>query len=99
MEKKVLVIDVGGTFIKYGLINKKCQLTKKGKIKTPYESKEHFLKTLQNIYLSYNKDNIIGIALSVPGKIDVDRGIMITSGALVYLKGLELAKELSIRCD
>lgn len=37
MEKKVLVIDVGGTFIKYGLIDEECQLTKTSKIKTPYE--------------------------------------------------------------
>ncbi|MFQ7799721.1 MAG: hypothetical protein ACLRHW_09160 [Coprobacillus cateniformis] len=44
MEKKVLVIDVGGTFIKYGLIDEECQLTKTSKIKTPYESQEHFLR-------------------------------------------------------
>lgn len=99
MERKVLVIDVGGTFIKYALIDEKCHLTQNAKIKTPYESKEHFLKTLQEIYLSFQNEHIIGIAMSVPGKIDVERGIMLTSGALVYLEGLELAKNLSDLCD
>ena len=46
MEKKVLVIDVGGTFIKYGLIDEECHLTKTSKIKTPYESQEHFFKDI-----------------------------------------------------
>lgn len=99
MEKKVLVIDVGGTFIKYGLIDEECQLTKTSKIKTPYESQEHFFKTLQNIYLSYRNENIQGIAMSVPGKIDIEKGVMLTSGALVYLEGLELAEKLSALCD
>ena len=99
MEKKVLVIDVGGTFIKYGLIDEECHLTKTSKIKTPYESQEHFLKTLQNIYLSYRNENIQGIAMSVPGKIDIEKGVMLTSGALVYLEGLELAEKLSALCN
>ena len=99
MEKKVLVIDVGGTFIKYGLIDEECQLTKTSKIKTPYESQEHFFKTLQNIYLSYRNENIQGIAMSVPGKIDIEKGVLLTSGALVFLEGLELAEKLSALCD
>ena len=43
MKDQVLVIDVGGTFIKYGLIDDQCHLTQTSKIKTPYESQEHFL--------------------------------------------------------
>ena len=99
MEEKVLVIDVGGTFIKYGLIDEQCHLTQTSKIKTPYQSQEHFLETLQNIYLSYQNVHIQGIAMSVPGKIDVMQGVMLTSGALVYLEGLKLAKKLSALCD
>ena len=72
---------------------------KTSKIKTPYESQEHFFKTLQNIYLSYRNENIQGIAMSVPGKIDIEKGVMLTSGALVYLEGLELAEKLSALCD
>lgn len=99
MKDQVLVIDVGGTFIKYGLIDEQCHLTQTSKIKTPYESQEHFLETLQNIYFSFQQENIQGIAMSVPGKIDVENGVMLTSGALVYLEGLELAKRLSAICD
>ena len=82
MKDQVLVIDVGGTFIKYGLIDEQCHLTQTSKIKTPYESQEHFLETLQNIYFSFQQENIQGIAMSVPGKIDVEKGVMLTSGAL-----------------
>ena len=61
MKEKVLVIDVGGTFIKYGLIDEQCRLTQTSKIKTPYESQEHFLETLQNIYFSFNKKIFKGL--------------------------------------
>ena len=50
MKDQVLVIDVGGTFIKYGLIDEQCHLTQKSKIKTPYESQEHFLETFISLF-------------------------------------------------
>ncbi|MFR7590968.1 MAG: ROK family protein [Longibaculum sp.] len=99
MKKKTLTIDIGGTFIKYGLIDEYCQLSLKSKVKTPYKGKEEFLKTLKKIYLEYKEYGLNGIAISAPGLIDVDKGIMVTSGMLTYLEGIHLSEELSQLCD
>ena len=98
MERKVLVIDVGGSYIKYGLIDKECKISNKGKLKTPYLSQEHFLETLKELYIRF-KDNISGIAISAPGLIDVEKGIMKTGGMLTYLDGIHLVDKLSKLCD
>lgn len=99
MNQKTLTIDIGGTFIKTGLIDKKCQLSHTTKIPTPYKSQEDFLNTLQHIYHDYKKYGINGIAISAPGKIDVDQGILLTSGALTYLEGMHLIERLTPLCD
>ena len=57
MEKKVLVIDVGGTFIKYGLIDEECQLTK--------TSKSKHLMNLKNIFLRHYKIFIYHIEMKI----------------------------------
>lgn len=93
----ILTIDVGGTYIKYGLIDNQLNITNKDKIKTPYHNKEDFLLTLKDLYLKF-KNKIEGIALSVPGRIS-STGDMLSAGALTYLEGLELASELSKICD
>lgn len=99
MKEKTLTIDIGGTFIKYGLIDENCQLSQLSKIKTPYLNQEDFLETLQSIYIEYKKYNINGIAISAPGLIDIENGVMITSGMLTYLEGIHLSKRLSQLCD
>ena len=38
--KKCLCIDVGGTAIKYGLIDAEVNLTDKGEVPTPYDGVE-----------------------------------------------------------
>lgn len=49
----ILTIDVGGTYIKYGLIDNQLNITNKDKIKTPYHNKEDFLLTLKDLYLKF----------------------------------------------
>ena len=49
--------------------------------------------------MKYRQYDIDGIAISAPGKIDVEQGILLTSGALTYLEGLHLSDELSKLCD
>lgn len=94
--KKILTFDVGGTFIKYGLIDDNFEISSKGKIKTPYDSTDCFLETLKEVYLQFQNE-IEEIAISAPGRIS-EEGQLLSSGALIYLEGLELAKELSARC-
>ena len=46
---KYLVLDVGGTAIKYVLADENGEFYDKGEIPTPYESFDSFVKTVKEI--------------------------------------------------
>lgn len=79
-----LSIDVGGTAIKYALMNEDAHIINQGDIPTPHQNLPHFLETLDSIVLPV-KDQIKGIAMSMPGKIDNKTGFAHTGGALIYI--------------
>ena len=76
---KVMVFDVGGTGIKYSVMDEQLNRTDTGSTPTPADSQEHFLNTLREIYLPH-KDEVDGIALSLPGFIDAERGVVTFAG-------------------
>ncbi len=92
---KILVVDVGGTFIKFAVMNEKAEIIERGKVPTPLESHEDFINKLVEIYKSVEVE---GITLSLPGVIDSERGICITSGALGYNNGCNVLEELEKIC-
>ena len=92
---KILVIDVGGTFVKFAVMNEKAEILERGKIPTPHNSHEEFINKIVEIYKSVEVE---GIALSLPGIIDSERGICITSGALGYNNGCNVVEELEKIC-
>lgn len=86
--KTYLVIDVGGTAIKYARMDEDANFLSKGEIKTPRESLDVFVETIANLYTE-NKD-VSGIAMSAPGRIDADTGYIYTGGALEYNRDVPL---------
>lgn len=92
-----LCIDVGGSFIKYALADEQRALTEHGRLATPYDGVEAYLQALTSIYRKF-AGRVYGIALSVPGIIDSEKGVCRTAGALRYADGLELVRELEQRC-
>ncbi|MBQ5500841.1 MAG: ROK family protein [Mycoplasmataceae bacterium] len=70
--EKYLVLDIGGTFIKYGVINKNYQFYEKGKIRNEIDT--NFLKFKKDLYELYlnikNKYQIKAIAISSFGVIN-----------------------------
>lgn len=83
--KKYLSLDVGGTNIKYGILNEEGEILYKDKFPTE-KNKEKFLETIVNLAEKYKKEeNIQALALSMPGVIDTKRGHLITAGALFEL--------------
>lgn len=48
--KSVLAIDIGGTFIKYGLIHENYRISNKGKVKTPNTTTEDFFKRIKKFF-------------------------------------------------
>lgn len=93
-----LVIDLGGTFVKYAIMDDDANIIKKGKVPTLKE-KEDIIESFHKLYEEHKHLGLKGIAMSVPGLIDVENGIMITSGAIRTLDGCHLAEELSAMCD
>lgn len=80
--------DIGGTFVKYGLLNKEGVILKKEKIPTNHESKALFINSLVEIINMYEKEYVIqAIGISMPGVIDSKNGQAILAGALYHLYG------------
>ena len=96
--KKFLAIDVGGTFIKFAVMSgvRAFKIVKQNKIPTPKESHEKFLNALVDIFNDNN--DVEGIALAMPGLIDTDKGVCISSGALDFSNGHCIAEELQTAC-
>ena len=49
MSKSCLCLDVGGTSIKYALVDESLELREHGKVQTPYEGVEAYLSLLAYI--------------------------------------------------
>lgn len=82
-----LAIDVGGTAIKYALMDERGEVLSKSEIPTLRSCMEEFLSALDCIVLPV-KNQIKGIAMSMPGKIDHIRGFSYTGGALTFFKDI-----------
>ena len=76
----VLCFDVGGTSIKYGLLNEEAKILEKGDFPARTESMEVFLSSIKELYEKY-KGKIDGVSFSMPGVIDPDTGYFKSGGA------------------
>lgn len=88
---KIFAMDVGGSSIKYALLDENRNKLDSGKVKTPTDNKENFYTAIDSIVPS----GIDGIAVSMPGRIDSEKGIAITGGALLFIHDLQIGQDLS----
>lgn len=95
---KKLVFDVGGTAIKYALMDNEAVIYEKGKEPTPHDNFEHFLEILKSIYERYAKE-IDGIALSVPGTVDSEKGMIYAPGGIAYNENVNLVDRIHTFTD
>ena len=79
---KILSVDIGGTFIKYAVMDEKGQFGEKGKVPTPQSGREECVETLASLYERFS--GLQGIAISMPGIIDPRLGYVKMGGALEY---------------
>lgn len=92
---RVLVIDIGGTFIKHGMIDQEGRLTEGRKLPTPKDSLEELYAAVDQILSGY--EEIDGISLSVPAAVNSESGVICSGGTLAYLKDVPMVKELEAR--
>ena len=93
---KLMVFDVGGTEIKYSVMDESLERRESGSVPTPMGSQEEFFDVLCGLYEPH-KGEVEGIAMSLPGFIDSERGICLGGGALRYNHGKKVAGPLSER--
>ena len=87
----ILSFDVGGTFIKWALMDN-YKIIEKGKVPTPYDSFETFIKTIEPIVKSYE---VKALAFSLPGTMNKEKTQIYIGGALRYNDFREFPKEVS----
>ena len=92
---KILSVDVGGTYTKYAVMSENAEIFLQGKIDTPKTNHEDFLQMITKLF---QENEVEGIAISLPGIIDAERGLCITSGTLGYNDGKFIVAELEKLC-
>ena len=93
-----LVIDFGGTLVKYSVMNEQCVVAMQEEENAPVETKEAFLNFLYGLYARVSdKFHIGGVAVSMPGVIDTDSGYLRSAGAYPALYGMNLKEEAGKR--
>ena len=83
--KRYLALDMGGTFIKYALMEPQGEIAASGKVPSPLDSMEHLLEVLRGIGQQF-QGAYAGVAVSMPGRIDTKRGIAHTGGMFTYIR-------------
>ena len=92
---KILAIDIGGTFIKYARMTESMEILTRGRIPTPQSGRDELIDALASLY---GEEPVDGIAISLPGIIDTEKGKIIMGGALRYNDGFNLRSALQERC-
>ncbi|MDE6026242.1 MAG: ROK family protein [Lachnospiraceae bacterium] len=98
-----LVFDIGGTFVKYAIMNDNGDIFENEKYPAPSgigQGIDDLLEGIENKYRGFKSSyDIEGIAISLPGQIDVENGIVYGGGILKYLDKVKLGELISNRCD
>ena len=94
---KLMVFDVGGTAIKYSVMNDDLVRAESGEVPTPQDTQQHFFEVLNDIYRPHAHE-VEGIAMSLPAFIDSEAGRCNGGGWLKYNWGKSIASELSALC-
>ncbi len=89
MMKTYLSIDIGGTNVKYALLDRAGRIIEQGKVPTA-PNKEAFFKSVDAIVEKYKDRGIKGLAFCAPGKI-TDTTIHF-GGALPFLDGVDFSQ-------
>ncbi len=96
-KKRILAFEIGTFFTRY-VVFEDGRMGIPGTIATPVDSVESFYQALAHI-ANNQRFPLDGIAMSVPGFIDVDKQLAVTAGALQMLYRHEIGRELQKYLD
>lgn len=93
---KILTVDIDGTYIHYACINENMKITQRGKIFTPQEGRAELIEAVARLFEAV--EDAEGIAISMPGIIDSEKGYCAMGGALRYNDDFYFRDALFERC-
>ena len=94
---KVLTVDIDGTYIRYACMDEFMNIEQRGEIFTPQEGREQLIEAIARLYAAV--ENAEGIAISMPGIIDSEKGYCAMGGALRYNDDFYFQNALYNRCQ
>lgn len=83
--EQYLVLDIGGTFVKYAVMTADAQFVMQGKVPVDHSSEEAMYAALEAVREAVADYEYEGVAISMPGRIDTAAGIAHTGGAFRWL--------------
>ena len=93
MAKQYLVLDIGGTFVKYAIMDEAAEFITQGKVPSGTDSEASVIASLEAIRDVVADYDYEGVAISMPGRIDTAAGIAHTGGAYVWVKDYPAAQK------
>lgn len=92
----ILGIDIGGTAIKHAVLDAEGKVYVQGEQPVPHDSLQSMGKVLHDISAKYSRDYALsGAAISAPGSVESDTGLIKSINALPYLEGVNVKEEFS----
>ena len=86
MADRYLVLDIGGTFVKYAIMDAEAQFIEQGKVPADTSSEDALLGSLADVHATVSATDLKGAAVSMPGRIDTAKGWAHTGGAFTWLR-------------
>ena len=93
MAEQYLVLDIGGTYIKYAMMDREGQFIEQGKVLADTTCEEAMLASLGVLQAKVSNYDYDGVAISMPGRIDTARGWAHTGGAFTWLHDYPAAEK------
>jgi predicted NBD/HSP70 family sugar kinase len=85
MAMQYLVLDIGGTFIKYAIMDADAQFIERGKVPAATKDEAGTLEALADVRDAVVAYDYEGVAISMPGRIETATGIAHTGGAFRWV--------------
>ena len=92
--KKYMVFDIGGSSVKWSVIKVSGEFIESNKLNVPSNEDEFFNKLAKVTNEMKEKHDIQGIAISAPGAVDSETGIIGGISAIPYIHGPNFKKIL-----
>ncbi|MGL5175995.1 MAG: ROK family protein [Cetobacterium sp.] len=90
--KNIVVFDLGGSSVKYGVVNFLGEVLSKGSFPTPTDSFSTLLNSMVSILKSLSNFSPIGVSISSPGAVDSKDGVIRGVSAIDYIHNFEIVK-------